>query len=143
MLTAMDYEAYRRDYFVEPEPPAKYGYGEPFGFALFFEAYEKAVAFYGAVFGPPAYVEGEFTRGWRLGGTWLTLLKSAKGDPSNAEIELTMTSEEDAARLQQAFFEAGGSIEEPAEVLMYEPVKIFPASDPFGTDYLFVVRVDS
>ena len=52
-----------------------------------------------------------------------------------------MASEEDAARLQQAFFDAGGAIEERAEVLMYKPLKIYPASDPFGTDFMLVVPV--
>ena len=81
----MDYEAYRKAYFVDPAPKARYEFGEPFGFTLFFQEYEEAVAFYSAVFGPPAYVEGDSTRGWKLGAIWLTLLRASQDNPTGAE----------------------------------------------------------
>ena len=136
----MDYEAYRKAYFTDPTPEILYGFGKFFGFALFFEKYEEAAAFYSSVLGPPAYVEGEFTRGWQLGTVWLTILKSSSGRPKNTEIQLVMTSDEDAEKLRQAFLEAGGSAEEPEKVLMYEPLKVYSMSDPFGTAYLLVTR---
>ena len=63
-------------------------------------------------------------------------LRAVEGNPRNAEIQLAMSSEEDAGRLQKAFLDAGGQVEDPAEVLMFEPVKIYPLVDPFGTNLL-------
>ncbi len=136
----MDYEAYRKAFFTDPAPVSKHSFADVFGIALFFEEYEEAIAYYSSVLGQPGYVEGENTRGWKLGDIWLTLLRAAGGNPRNAEIQLMMADEEEASRLQEAFSEAGGDIEEPVEVLMYEAVKIYPISDPFGTAILLVVR---
>jgi hypothetical protein len=63
-------------------------------------------------------------------------LRAVEGNPRNAEIQLAMSSEEDAGRLQKAFLDAGGQVEDPAEVLMFEPVKIYPLVDPIGTNLL-------
>jgi hypothetical protein len=136
----MDYQAYRKAFFVEPIPQLSHQIEDVFGLTLFFAEYEEAAAFYSKVLGSPQYVEGENTKGWELGRTWLTLLRAVDGNPRNAEIQLTMANEEEADELQAAFTEAGGIGEEPAEVLMYEPVRIYPISDPFGTDILLVVR---
>jgi hypothetical protein len=137
----MDYAAYREAYFVDPPPKAKFAFSGIFGIALFFEAYEEAVAFYGRVFGPPAYVEGDNTHGWLVGDSWLTLFPARTGNPSNAEVTLIMDSPAEANRLQRTFVEAGGTGEEPFDDLMYEPLRLCPANDPFGTSFLIVARV--
>ena len=51
-----------------------------------------------------------------------------------------MDSVEEARRLHEAFIDAGGESEEPDDVLMYEPVRLYPVSDPFGTNILIVAR---
>jgi len=63
----MDYDTYRRKYFTDPEPEQRFGFSGLHGITLFFSEYDAAVNFYQEVLGPPAYVEGEFTRGWRIG----------------------------------------------------------------------------
>ena len=136
----MDYVAYRKAFFTDPEPTPRFNITDFFGITLYFEQYEEAVSYYSRVLGPPAYIEGDFTMGWKVGEIWLTLLRAAEGNPKNAEIQLALADEEEASRLHEAFSEAGGTIEEPAEVLMYEAVKIFPVTDPFGTTILLVVR---
>lgn len=65
----MDYEIYRQNYFVDPPPKPRLNFAGIYGFSLFFEAYEEALDYYSRVFGPPAYKEGDFTRGWKLGET--------------------------------------------------------------------------
>jgi len=61
--TNMNYEEYRKAYFTDPMPEARFGFNGSFGVTLYFEDYEAAVAFYSRVLGPPAYVEGKGTRG--------------------------------------------------------------------------------
>lgn len=136
----MDFEAYRKVYLTDPQPPALYEISGVFGFAIFIEDYDRAVAFYERVLGPPGYVEGANTRGWKIGTSWLTLLKAKHGSPRNMEIQLTMANEQEASSLQRGLVEAGGMAEEPIETLMYEPVKIFPVQDPFGTLFMLVVK---
>jgi hypothetical protein len=136
----MDFESYQEAYFVKPPPEPRYKFGGLFGVTLFMEQYEEALAFYSRVLGLPAYVEGDSTRGWRIGDFWLTLLPAAEGNPRNAEIQLAMDTQEDADDLYEAFIEAGGEGEEPTDVLMYEPVRLYPVSDPFGTNILIVAR---
>ena len=136
----MDYAAYQKTYFVDPPPEPRFAYSGVFGVALFFERYEEAVAFYSRVLGPPAYVEGDSTRGWSVGGSWLTLFPAREGNPCNTEVTLVMESPAEAERLQSAFIEAGGRGEEPFDDLMYEPLRLCPVADPFGTTFLIVAR---
>ena len=136
----MDYEAYGKSFFTNPALLPRFEFADLFGITLYFEEYDEAVSYYSRVLGPPAYVEGDYTRGWRLGDIWLTLLRAAGGNPRNAEIQLMMANDDEASRLQAAFSEAGGDIDEPVEVLMYEAVKIYPISEPFGTAILLVIR---
>ena len=75
----MDYEEYRKSYFVDPPPEPRFELTGVRGIALFYEDYAPAVAFYQAVLGPAAYVEGEGTRSWKIGDTWLTLLQGLNG----------------------------------------------------------------
>ena len=137
----MDLTAYRKAYFVDPPPEPRFSYEGMFGFALFFEQYEEAVELYSQVLGPPAYVEGENTRGWPIGGAWLTLFPDREGNPSNAEVTLAMASPAEADRLQKAFIDAGGTGEEPFDDLMYEPLRLCPVVDPFGSRILIVARL--
>ncbi|MEZ4732838.1 MAG: hypothetical protein R3E79_37515 [Caldilineaceae bacterium] len=132
----MNYESYRTSYFVDPAPQPRFAYAGIHGATLFFSDYRAAVAYYEQVLGPPAYVEGDGTRGWRLGNTWLTLLKGGNGLPTNVEIPLVLQSPQDAEALAGAFIVAGGQGEPPTDQLMYEPVRFCPVRDPFGTQWL-------
>ena len=137
----MDYESYRRNYFADPQPEPRFEYLGLHGVTLFFSGYEPAVDYYTRVLGSPAYVEGAGTRGWQVGGTWLTLLKWEKGSPRNVEFNIVMKTSQEAERLQAAFIEAGGSGEQPSDQLMYEPVRFCPVVDPFGTNILIFSRL--
>lgn len=132
----MDYDAYREKYFTTPAPQARFAFAGLHGLTLFFAEYEAAVAYYQRVLGSPAYVEGASTRGWRLGNTWLTLLRGKNGSPQNIEMMVVMETPEEVDRLQAAFLEAGGEADPPTDVLMYEPVHSCSVRDPFGTNIL-------
>ena len=134
----MDYESYREKYFTKPTPEPRFEYLGLHGTTLYFSDYEAAVAYYTQVLGKPAYVEGTGTRGWRLGNTWLTLLKGKSGNPQNVELNIIMQTAEEADRLQAAFIAAGGVGEPPSEELMYEPVRFCSVQDPFGTNILII-----
>jgi hypothetical protein len=47
----MDYEGYRRAYFADPGPEARFGIASTGGAAIFIEDYRAAVAYYRAVLG--------------------------------------------------------------------------------------------
>ncbi len=132
----MDCETYRKKYFVDPAPEQGFGFAGIHGVTLYFEEYEEAINYYRQVLGPPAYSEGENTRGWQLGDTWLTLLKGKSGSPKNVEVSIVMGSAGEAERLQTAFIKAGGVGPEPSDQLMYYPVHSCPVTDPFGTQIL-------
>lgn len=134
----MNYEEYRKAYFSDPLPDPRFRFQGTFGVTLFFEDFDKAVAYYHQVLGPPAYVEGRGTRGWQIGEGWLTLLQGKSGNPCNMEITLQVASTEEAERLQQAFIEAGGKGSAPSDVFMYEPVRACPVRDPFGTEIMII-----
>jgi hypothetical protein len=134
----MDYEDYRKAFFSDPPPQPRYQISGISGVALFIEDFDLAVEYYQQVLGPPAYVEGQGTRGWLIGPDWLTLLKGKSGAPQNVEVILSMETPEEAERLQRAFIEAGGTGEDPSDQLMYEPVRYCPVRDPFGTDILII-----
>jgi hypothetical protein len=138
----VDFEAYRRKHFVDPPPEPRFALAGLFDVSLFIQPYEEAVAYYNRVLGEPAYVEGDNTRGWRIGGQWLTLLAAREGAPKNVEITLLANSSEEAERLQRALIDAGGSGEQPFDDLMYEPLRIFPVKDPFGTAYMVIARLE-
>ncbi|MBD3257149.1 hypothetical protein GF377_01855 [candidate division GN15 bacterium] len=137
----MDYQSYRRAYFVEPSPNPRYKFSGTFAVTLYFEDYTAAVEYYTQVFGPPAYVEGASTRGWPIGEGWLTLLEGKDGNPRNVEVAFWMPSADEAERLQRAFIKAGGEGVVPTDELMYEPVRFCPVTDPFGTELLVVARL--
>jgi hypothetical protein len=132
----MDYETYRKKYFADPAPEQRFGFTGLHGITLFFSDYGAAVDFYQKVLGPPAYLEGEYTRGWRIGDTWLTLLKGRDGSPRNVEVMLVMQSAEQVELLKMAILAAGGEAGEVSDQLMYEPVLLCSTRDPFGTEIL-------
>ena len=134
----MDYDSYRKKFFTDPQPEPRFRFQGIHGATLYFEAYEDAISYYTAVLGQPAYVEGEGTRGWHLGNTWLTLLMGKAGNPHNVELNIIMETPAEAERLQAAFIAAGGEGEKPSDELMYEPVRFCSARDPFGTDILII-----
>lgn len=134
----MDYDAYRSTYFADPIPEPGYRFKGSFGVTLYFEDYEAAVDYYEAVLGPPAYVEGQWTRGWQIGAGWLTLLKGKGGSPMNVEITFALETPEEAEALQRAFLAAGGQGPAPSDQLMYTPIRSCPVTDPFGTEILVI-----
>lgn len=137
----MDYESYKQAYFVNPAPKPKFDFVGLHGVALYFQEYEKAVAFYTQVFGPPAYIEGEFTKGWQIGNIWLTLFPSKEGNPQNAEIHFLVSTPQEVENLYQAFISAGATGEAPSNQLMYEPLRYCYLQDPFGTGILIVCKI--
>lgn len=138
----MDYEEYRNAYFTDPTPNPLYRFKGVFGITLYFEKFDAAVRYYQQVLGPPAYVEGQGTRGWPIGSGWLTLLQGKSGNPQNVEITLWMQTPQEAERLQRAFIEAGGDGAAPSNQLMYEPIRFCPVRDPFGTELLIISPLD-
>jgi len=137
----MNYEEYKKAYFVEPAPESKFDFVGLHGVALYFNDYDTAVTYYTKVLGKPAYVEGKFTNGWRIGNLWLTLFPSNSGGPQNAEVHFLMSTPQEADRLQKAFIDAGGKGEEPSDELMYEPIHFCSVQDPFGTSILIVSKL--
>jgi hypothetical protein len=93
------------------------------------------------VLGSPAYVEGEATRGWRIGSGWLTLLQGKQGNPRNVEIGFEVETPEEAEALQRTFLAAGAKGPEPSDQLMYRPVRYCPVQDPFGVEILIVAAL--
>jgi uncharacterized glyoxalase superfamily protein PhnB len=132
----MDYDTYRKRFFAEPGLQPRFGFAGLYGAVLYFRDFPAAIDYYQRVLGPPAYVEGEDTRGWQIGNTWLTLIRGETGNPQNVEVLFVMNSIQEAERLQAAFIEAGGEGEAPSDQLMYEPVRYCPVRDPFGTHIL-------
>ena len=132
----MDYNAYRKKYFVDPPPEPRFEMKGIFGATLFFHDFERAAVYYTQVLGSPAYIEGENTLGWRVGSTWLPLLRAKAANPSNVEINIVTESPQEADRLQNAFIAAGGEGQEPVDDLMYEPLHMCAIRDPFGTEIL-------
>jgi len=134
----MDFEAYRKSYFVEPAPRPRFHFTGAFGVTLFYENYPAAVAFYERVLGPPAYVEGEGTRGWPIGSGWLTLLQGRQGNPQNVEVTFELATAAEAEALQAGFITAGAKGVPPSDQLMYRPIRSCPVTDPFGVDLLMI-----
>ena len=139
---AMDFSAYRNAYFTDPPPEPRYRFSGSFGVTLFIEDFVAAAAYYEQVLGPPAYVQGEGTRGWQIGDGWLTLLKGSGGGPRNVEFTLELETVEEAEALQKAFIAGGGEGPAPSDQLMYRPVRSCPVVDPFGTEIMIIGALD-
>jgi hypothetical protein len=63
----MDFDSYHKAFYVQPAPEPRFRFSGSFGTTLYVEDFRDAVVFYDTVLGPPAYVEGEDTRGWPIG----------------------------------------------------------------------------
>ncbi len=137
-MATMEYEQYAATFFVQPAPEPRFEFTGSFGTTLFYEDYEAAVAFFTAVLGPPAYVEDTGTRGWPIGGGWLTLLHGQTGNPQNVEITFTMATPAEAEKLHAAFIAAGGQGEPPSDQLMYAPIRYCAVTSPQGTPLLVI-----
>lgn len=137
----MDYDEYRKAYFTDPAPEARFDFVSTGGAVLFIEDYRAALDYYTGVLGEPAYVEGPSTHGWRIGDSWLTLFPGGDGAPRNTEIGLLMDTPAEAEHLQAALIAAGGHGPDPSDQLMYEPVRSCPVTDPFGTELLIYARL--
>ncbi len=134
----MDFETYKRNYYADPAPKPRFNFSGAFGTTLFYENYGAVIAYYEQVLGPPNYVEGAGTRGWRIGNGWLTLFQGKGGNPQNIEVTFEMETPEEAEALHSAFIEAGGHGQPPTDELMYEPIRYCPVTDPFGTALLII-----
>jgi hypothetical protein len=138
----MDFDTYRKAFFVEPPPQQRFEFKGAFGATLYYEDYEAAIAFYERVLGLPTYVEGDGTRGWPISSGWLTLLKGKQGNPKNVEITLELASVAQAEALQAAFVSSGAKGQAPSDQLMYRPVRCCPVVDPFGLQIMIVATLD-
>ncbi len=78
----MTYEEYKNEYFTESKP--RYQFVRGLSAALYTPDYPKALEFYSRALGPPQYVEGRFTRGWKIGPTWLTLFPAEAAEAAEA-----------------------------------------------------------
>lgn len=137
----MDFDAYQKAYFLNPQPDTRFAFCGNFGLTLYYQDFEAAVAFYEQVFGPAAYQEGDSTRGWRIGAGWLTFLRGKQGNPRNVEISFELETAQEAEALQQAFLQAGAQGSSPSDQLMYTPVRACPVTDPFGVDVIIFAQL--
>lgn len=139
----MDYEEYRKSFFVDPQPEQRFRFVDAFGVTLYFEDFDAAAKYYEQALGSPGYVEGEGTKGWAIGSGWLTLLRGREGNPRNVEITFETETPQEAEKLQRAFIEAGGEGEDPSDQLMYRTIRFCPVVDPFGTNILIISPLPS
>jgi len=137
----MDFEEYRKRYYTDPTPPQRYKFSGIQGATLFYQQYAQALAFFRQVFGEPAYVEGEFTHGWKIGHSWLTVFPAGAGSPANLEIPIYLQAPEEVDKLYAAFIAAGAQGELPIETLMYTPVYMTVVTDPFGVQYTLAAEI--
>lgn len=137
----MDFEEYKRRYYADPPPEPRFAFGGIAGVAIYIEDYPAAIRFYTRVLGPPAYIEGDNTHGWRIGDAWLTVFPAKTGAPANVDFTLMMESPA-AEALHAAFLAAGATGQPPSDELMYQPLRYCPVTDPFGTQILIVARRD-
>lgn len=137
----MDFDNYRKAYYVQPTPKQHFQFVNSFGTTLYFEDYEAAVAFYTNVLGHPTYVEGKSTRGWPIGKGWLTFLRGESGNPKNVEITLELESVKEAETLQRKFISEGAKGQAPSDQLMYRPIRACPVVDPFGLEIMIIASL--
>lgn len=134
----MDYNTYRKKFFANPMPEQRFSFAGLFGATLFYQDYPAAMAFYNKVLGPPAYVEGEHTHSWKVGSTWLTLLPSKSGNPTNVEVGFYVETPEEVDRLAKAFIAAGAAGNPAIDTLMHIPVRMAILTDPFNVNLAVV-----
>jgi uncharacterized glyoxalase superfamily protein PhnB len=134
----MDFEEYCKRFFTNPPPEQKYRFRGIVGATLFYHDYPGALVFLQQVFGEPAYIEGEFTHGWQVGDSWLTVFPAKEGSPTNIEVPIYLQSQEEVYKLYRAFIAAGAQGDPPIDTLMYRPVWMTVVTDPFGVQYVLV-----
>lgn len=134
----MDFEEYRKKYFRDPAPEARYPLRGIHGATLYYPDYQAALHFFGQVFGPPAYVEGQHTHGWLIGDSWLTVFPAREGSPQNIEVPIYVESAKTVDQLYTAFITAGAKGDLPQETIMYRPVRMAIVTDPQGVTFNLV-----
>lgn len=134
----MDFEEYHSRYFRQPTPEQRFAFAGVSGATLYYQEYAAALAFFRKVLGEPAYVEGEFTHGWRIGESWLTVFPAKSGSPSNLEVPIYLQNPADVDALYAAFIAAGAQGDLPQDALMYLPVRMTVVTDPFGVMFTLV-----
>lgn len=136
----MDFEEYRKKYYTDPQPEPKHKFSGILGATLYYQDYPAALAFFRQVFGEPGYVEGEFTHGWQVGQSWLTVFPSKAGSPTNIEVPIYLASPEEVDKLYAVFMAAGAEGNPPLDTLMYVPVRMTVVTDPFGVSFALVAE---
>lgn len=136
----MDFEEYRARYFKTPPPKQRFAFAGVSGATLYYHEYAAALTFFRQVLGEPAYVEGEFTYGWQIGESWLTVLPAKEGNPSNLEVPIYLQNPAEVDALYTAFIEAGATGDPPQNTLMYTPVRMTVMTDPFGVMFALVAE---
>jgi len=134
----MDYEEYRNKYYSDPTPEPRFKAKGIQGTTLYYQEYSSALDFFRQVFGPPAYIEGKHTHGWKIGDSWLTVFPAQEGSPKNIEIPIYLHAAQEVDRLYDAFMEAGAQGDKPKDTLMYLPVRMAIVTDPFGVIFNLV-----
>jgi catechol 2,3-dioxygenase-like lactoylglutathione lyase family enzyme len=135
----MDYADYHRAFFTSPPPLPRCPSARLGGVNILVADLAAARAFYTAVLGEPAYVEGEDAVGWRLGEAWLTLLPGRQDQAApTVSMTIQVASPAEADRLQQACAQAGATSGQARDTIMYEPVRCCPVVDPLGTEIAIV-----
>jgi len=137
----MDFDAYQKAYFLNPQPEPRFMFTGSFGMTLYYQDFEAAVAFYEQILGSAGYQEGDSTRGWSIGQGWLTFLRGKQGNPQNVEISFELETTQEAEALQRAFIAIGANGPEPSDQLMYVPIRSCPVTDPFGVDIMIFARL--
>jgi len=137
----MDFKTYRLKYFKDPAPEQRFRFKGILGSAVYYQEYTAALAFFEQVFGPPAYVEGEFTHAWQIGNTWLTVFPAKQGSPANAEVMIYLEDAGEVDRLYAGMIAAGASGNPPVDTLMFTPVRIATLQDPFGGQFSLAAEI--
>jgi len=137
----MDLAEYKEKFFTDPQPESRYDYRGILGASIHYKDRAAALEFLQRVFGPPAYVEGKDTHGWKLGESWLSVFPSDVGTATNMDIPLYLQSAEEVDKLYRAFIEAGAEGEPPKNNLMYEQVRIAFLRDPFGVAWILLCDI--
>ena len=110
--------------------------------SFYIKDYEKAIAFYTAVLGPPGNDKARI-KGWYLGDSWLTLFPAEDlghdpdANPRNAEFAIEVLAPEDVDRLYDAMLAAGATTcMAPDDTQMYEAMRFCAVDDPVS------IRID-
>jgi uncharacterized glyoxalase superfamily protein PhnB len=137
----MEFEEYKKKYFADPPPEQNFKFSGILGATLYYQDYPSALAFFRQVLGEPAYVEGQYTHGWQVGKSWLTVFPSKAGTPTNIEVPIYLKSAKEVDKLYTAFIAAGAEGSSPEDTLMYAPVRMTVVTDPFGVQFTLAAEI--